>query len=74
MVFSLICLYVEASRRFFSRVIITGRHGTTKNIAEFVEKELSENVSNLPSFIKESTDFLNRLFTTLTQLCKLFSP
>jgi hypothetical protein len=36
------------------RVIITGRHGTTENIAEFVEKELSENVSNLPSFIKES--------------------
>jgi hypothetical protein len=43
------------------RVIITGRHGTTENIAEFVEKELSENFSNLPSFIKESTDFLNKL-------------
>ena len=43
------------------RVIITGRHGTTENIAEFLEKELSENVSNLPSFIKESNDFLNKL-------------
>jgi hypothetical protein len=43
------------------RVIINGRHGATENIAEFVENELSENVSNLPSFIKDSTDFLNNL-------------
>jgi len=43
------------------RVIINGRHGATENIAEFVENELSENVSNLPSFIKDSTDFLNKL-------------
>ena len=43
------------------RVIINGRHGATENIAEFVENELSENVSNLASFIKDSTDFLNKI-------------
>jgi hypothetical protein len=43
------------------RVIINGRHGATENIAEFVENELSENVSNLASFIKYSTDFLNKI-------------
>ena len=43
------------------RLIINGRHDATENIAEFVENELSENVSNLPSFIKDSTDFLNKL-------------
>ena len=51
------------------RVIIYGRHGATENITEFVEKELSKNVSNLPSFIKDSTNFLNKFkiyFTTIT--------
>lgn len=43
------------------RRIINGRHGATENIAEFVENKLSENVSNLPSFIKDLTDFLNKL-------------
>ena len=46
------------------RVIIYGRHGATENITEFVEKELSKNVSNLPSFIR---------FNRLSQQVKFYS-
>jgi hypothetical protein len=45
------------------RVIINGhgQHTTTENIAEFIENELSENIKQLPSYIKDTTDFLNKL-------------
>ena len=43
------------------RVIINGQHTATENIAEFIENELSENVKNLASYIKDTTDFLNKI-------------
>jgi len=32
-------------------------------VAEIVEHELAENVRSLPSFIQDTTDFLNKLST-----------
>ncbi|XP_071153747.1 uncharacterized protein [Mytilus edulis] len=43
------------------RTIINGRNHPTEKIAEIVENELSENVRNLPTYIKDTTDFLNKL-------------
>ncbi|CAC5402835.1 unnamed protein product [Mytilus coruscus] len=34
---------------------------SSEKIAEIVENELSENVRNLPTYIKDTTDFLNKL-------------
>jgi hypothetical protein len=39
------------------RGIINGQHTTTENIAEFIESELNENIKQLPSYIKDTTDF-----------------
>jgi hypothetical protein len=43
------------------RGIINGQHTTTENIAEFIESELNENIKQLPSYIKDTTDFLNKI-------------
>ncbi|CAC5385529.1 unnamed protein product [Mytilus coruscus] len=37
---------------------------SSEKIAEIVENELSENVPNLPTYIKDTTDFLNQLNAT----------
>ncbi|KAK3106951.1 hypothetical protein FSP39_003763 [Pinctada imbricata] len=44
-----------------NRIIINGRHTKTENIAAFVEEELSSHVTKLPSYIQDTTDFLNKL-------------
>jgi hypothetical protein len=33
----------------------------TENIAEFAEKELEQHVRTLPSYIQDTTDFINKL-------------
>jgi hypothetical protein len=43
------------------RVIINGNKHSTENMAEIVENELAENVRNLNSYIKDTTDFLRKL-------------
>jgi hypothetical protein len=43
------------------RVIINGNKHSTENMAEIVENELAENVLNLNSYIKDTTDFLCKL-------------
>ena len=39
-------------------IISTKQHPTTTQIAEVAEKELEEYVSKLPSYVKDTTDFL----------------
>ncbi|CAC5426705.1 unnamed protein product [Mytilus coruscus] len=43
------------------RTTINGRNHPTEKIAEIVENKLSENVRNLPTYIQDTTDFLNKL-------------
>ena len=43
------------------RTIVNGRNHPTERLAEFVEKQLSENVKSIPSYIKDTTDFLKKL-------------
>jgi hypothetical protein len=43
------------------RVIINGKKHSIENMAEIVENELVENVLNLNSYIKDTTDFLCKL-------------
>ena len=43
------------------RVIINGNKHSTENMTEIVENELAENVRNLNSYIKDTTDFLRKL-------------
>ncbi|CAC5381979.1 unnamed protein product [Mytilus coruscus] len=43
------------------KAIINGQNHPTEKIAEIVENELSENVRSLPTYIKDTTDFLNNL-------------
>ena len=44
-----------------NRVIINGRDTNTESIAECVEKELAPHVKSLPSYIQDTTDFLNKV-------------
>lgn len=46
------------------RVIVNGRNLPTERMAEIVEEELGEHVSSLPSYIKDTTDFLNKIKNT----------
>lgn len=39
------------------RIIINGWNHLTEKIADIVENELSENVRNLTTYIKDTTDF-----------------
>ena len=43
------------------RIIISGIDHPTGKIAEFAEKQLDDYVTSLPSYIKDTTDFINRL-------------
>ena len=43
------------------RIIIPGIDHPTEKIAEFAEKQLDDYVTSLPSYIKDTTDFINRL-------------
>ena len=43
------------------RVIISGRGHATEGIAELAEKELGPRVENQPSFIRDTTDFINKI-------------
>ena len=43
------------------RIIISGIDHPTEKIAEFAEKQLDDYVTSLPSYIKDTTDFINRL-------------
>ena len=43
------------------RTIVNGRNHATENMAELVEHELNENVKNLDSYIKDTTEFLQKL-------------
>ena len=43
------------------RVIISGRGHATEGIAELAERELREHVESQPSFIRDTTDFINKL-------------
>ena len=43
------------------RTIVNGRHHPTEKMAEVVEQELREHVTSLPSYIKDTTDFLKKV-------------
>jgi len=43
------------------RTIVNGRNHPTEKIAEIVEDELREHVTSLPSYIRDTTDFLNKI-------------
>ena len=43
------------------RLIISGINHLTENISEFAEKELEQHVRTLPSYIQDTTDFINKL-------------
>lgn len=45
------------------RTIVNVANHPTSNMAEIVENELAENVRSLPSFIQDTTYFLNKLST-----------
>ena len=45
------------------RTIVNGRNHPTEKMAEVVEKELRAHVTSLPSYIQDTTDFLNKLST-----------
>ena len=40
---------------------MNGRNHPTEKMAELVENELREHVTSLPSYIKDTTDFLNKV-------------
>lgn len=48
------------------RTIVNGGKHPTANMAEIVEHELAEHVRTLPSYIQDTTDFLNKL-SSITQ-------
>jgi hypothetical protein len=48
-------------------IVNVGNHHTA-NMAEIVEHELAENVRSLPSFIQDTTYFLNKLSRVPTEL------
>ena len=50
------------------RLIISGINHPTENIAEFAEKELEQHVRTLPSYIQDTTDFINKLNSIEQQL------
>ena len=43
------------------RITISGIDNPTEKIAEFAEKQLDDYVTSLPSYIKDTSDFINRL-------------
>ena len=43
------------------RTIVYGRNHQTEKMAEVVENELREHMTLLPSYIKDTTDFLNKV-------------
>ena len=43
------------------RTIVNGNNHATENMAEVIEHELMENVCNLKSYIKDTTEFLQKL-------------
>ncbi|KAL5012680.1 hypothetical protein ScPMuIL_011231 [Solemya velum] len=43
------------------RTIVNGRGHPTEKLAELVEEQLREHVTSLPSYIKDTTDFLNKM-------------
>jgi len=43
------------------RTIVNGRNHSTEKMAEIVEDELREHVTSLPSYIRDTTDFLNKI-------------
>ena len=46
------------------RVIVSGRRHATKRIAELAENQLESHVVSQPSFIRDTTDFINKLDKT----------
>ena len=43
------------------RVIVSGRGHATEGLAELAEKELNAHVETQPSFVKDTTDFINKI-------------
>ena len=43
------------------RVIVSGRGHATEGIAELAEQELGAHVEGQPSFVKDTTDFINKI-------------
>ena len=43
------------------RVIVSGRGHATEAVAELAEKELCSHVEGQPSYIKDTTDFINKI-------------
>jgi hypothetical protein len=56
------------------RTILNVGNHPTANMAEIVEHELAENVRSLPSFIQDTTDFLNKLSTINRTKQKTITP
>ena len=50
-------------KEFPIRTIVNGRNHPTEKMAELVESQLEENVKSLPSYIQDTTDFLNKIST-----------
>ena len=46
------------------RVIVSGRSHATERIAELAEKQLEPHVLNQPSFVRDTTDFINKIGQT----------
>ena len=43
------------------RTIVNGRNHPTEKMAEIVENELRDHVTSLPSYVRDTTDFLNKI-------------
>ena len=43
------------------RTIVNGRNHLTEKMAEIVENELRDHVTSLPSYVRDTTDFLNKI-------------
>ena len=61
--------YLQGNPKFHKegyplRVIISGRGHPTERIAELAEKQLESHVVNQPSFIRDTTNFINKLGKT----------
>ena len=56
------------------RVIISGRGHATEGIAELAEKELGPHVENQPSFVRDTTDFINKVKDIKLPISDDFEP
>ena len=52
---------IQNSTKKETPIIINGRHTNSESIVEYVEKELAPHVKSVPSYIQDTTDFLNKV-------------